>query len=117
MIWAGLVVRVGGARNAYILIIKIFLVGKSEDKKPLGRHRRRWKNSKMYITEIGCEDTDWINVAQEAVLTYLKHYPDIWLDRLRKTMEILSYDSQCSQQPSSDKSKAIPLHRRARCYI
>jgi hypothetical protein len=29
--------------------------------------RRRWKNSKMDITEIGFEGADWINLAQDKV--------------------------------------------------
>jgi hypothetical protein len=37
MRWAGHVVRMGEKRNAYRL-----LVGKPEEKRPLGRPRRRW---------------------------------------------------------------------------
>jgi len=41
-------------------------VGKSEGKKPLGRPRRRWEdNMKMYIQEVGCGGTDWIELAQD----------------------------------------------------
>jgi hypothetical protein len=35
--WAGLVARMGEKRNAYML-----LVGRPEEKRPLGRRRRRW---------------------------------------------------------------------------
>jgi hypothetical protein len=37
MRWAGHVARTGETRNAYMI-----LVGKSEEKRPLGRPRRRW---------------------------------------------------------------------------
>jgi len=41
------------------------LVGKPESKRPLGRLRRRWDdNIKMDFQEGGCEDVDWIELAQ-----------------------------------------------------
>jgi hypothetical protein len=41
------------------------LVGKLEGKRPLGRPRRRREdNIKMVLQEVGCEDRDWIDVAQ-----------------------------------------------------
>jgi hypothetical protein len=40
------------------------LVEKPEGKKPIGRTRRRWKdNIKMDL--LGCEDMDWIDLAQD----------------------------------------------------
>ena len=37
---------------------------KSEEKRPLGRHRSRWEdNIKMDLQEVGCEGMDWIDVA------------------------------------------------------
>jgi hypothetical protein len=40
------------------------LVGKPEGKRPLGRPRRRWLNNiKMYLTEIGWDGRDWIDLA------------------------------------------------------
>jgi hypothetical protein len=40
-------------------------VGKPEGKRPLGRPRRRWvDNIKMDLGEIGCDGTDWIELAQ-----------------------------------------------------
>jgi len=40
-------------------------VGKPEGKRPLGRPSRRWEdNIKMDLLEVGCEDMDWIDVAQ-----------------------------------------------------
>jgi hypothetical protein len=42
------------------------LVGKPEGKTPLRRPRHRWKdNIKMDLQEVGCEGTDWIDVAQD----------------------------------------------------
>jgi hypothetical protein len=41
-------------------------VGKPEGKGPLGRPRRRWvDNFKMDLREIGWNDMDWIDVAQD----------------------------------------------------
>ncbi|KAJ4426265.1 hypothetical protein ANN_27077 [Periplaneta americana] len=51
----------GESRNAYRL-----LVGRSEGKRPLGRPRRRWEdNIKMDLREVGYDDRDWINLAQD----------------------------------------------------
>jgi len=42
------------------------LVGNPEEKRPLGRPRRRWEdNIKMDLQEVGCEDMDWIDLAQD----------------------------------------------------
>jgi hypothetical protein len=39
-------------------------VGKTEEKGPLGKPRRRWvDNIKMDLTEIGWDDVDWIDLA------------------------------------------------------
>jgi len=41
------------------------LVRKAEGKRPLGRHRRRWKgNIRMDLREIGCGDVNWLHLAQ-----------------------------------------------------
>ncbi|KAJ4448244.1 hypothetical protein ANN_10258 [Periplaneta americana] len=59
--WAGHVARMGESRNAYRV-----LVGRPEVKRPLGRPRRRWEdNIKMDLREVGCDDRDWINLAQD----------------------------------------------------
>jgi hypothetical protein len=48
-------------RNAYRI-----LVGEPEEKSTLGRPRRRWvDNIKMDLREIGWDDMDWIDVAQD----------------------------------------------------
>jgi hypothetical protein len=42
------------------------LVGKPEGKRPLGRpRRRRVDNIKMDLREIGWDDVDWIDLAQD----------------------------------------------------
>jgi hypothetical protein len=46
-------------RNAYII-----LVGKSDGKRQLRRPRSRWEYNRMDLREIGCEDVEWIHLAQ-----------------------------------------------------
>ncbi|KAJ4431801.1 hypothetical protein ANN_20406 [Periplaneta americana] len=59
--WAGHVALMGESRNAYRV-----LVGRPEGKRPLGRPRRRWEdNIKMDLREVGYDDRDWINLAQD----------------------------------------------------
>ncbi|KAJ4444087.1 hypothetical protein ANN_05876 [Periplaneta americana] len=59
--WAEHVARMGESRNAYRV-----LVGRPEGKRPLGRPRRRWEdNIKMDLREVGYDDRDWINPAQD----------------------------------------------------
>ncbi|KAJ4449577.1 hypothetical protein ANN_00979 [Periplaneta americana] len=49
------------SRNAYRV-----LVGRPEGKRPLERRRRRWEdNIKMDLREVGYDDKDWINLAQD----------------------------------------------------
>jgi hypothetical protein len=38
------------------------LLGRSEEKRPLGRARHRWEDN---IQEVECEDMDWIELAQD----------------------------------------------------
>jgi hypothetical protein len=53
----------GEKRNAYRL-----LVGKPEEKRPLGRPRRRWvDNIKIDLLEIGWGGVDWIGLARALV--------------------------------------------------
>jgi len=59
--------EMGGACSAYGErrgVCKV-LVGKSEEKRPLGRPRSRWEgNIKMTLREVGCGGMDWIELAQ-----------------------------------------------------
>jgi hypothetical protein len=57
---AGHVARIGEGRGVYGI-----LVGRSEDKRPVGRPRRRWENNiKMDLREIGIDVANWIRLAQ-----------------------------------------------------
>jgi hypothetical protein len=58
---AELVARKDEKRNAYRI-----LVGKPEEKRPLGRPRGRWvDNIKMDLTEIERGGMDWIDLTQD----------------------------------------------------
>ena len=58
---AGHVARMEQFRNAYRV-----LVGKPENKIPLGRPRLRWEdNIKMDLREMGCDPRDWIALAED----------------------------------------------------
>jgi hypothetical protein len=51
----------GKRRGVYRL-----LVGKPEEKRPLGRPRHRWKDKiKLDLQEVGCGVTDWIELAHD----------------------------------------------------
>jgi hypothetical protein len=51
----------GDGRDVYRI-----LVGKPEEKRPLGRLRRRWEdNIKMNPQEEGCRGMNWIELAQD----------------------------------------------------
>jgi hypothetical protein len=66
MRWAGHVARMGEKRNVYRL-----LVGKPEEKRPLGRPRCSWiYNIKMDLIEIGLNVVDWIGLAQDRYNRY-----------------------------------------------
>ena len=61
MRWAGHVARMGQRRGLYRV-----LVWKPEEKRPLGRPRRRWEdNIKMNLQEVRCGGIDWIELAQD----------------------------------------------------
>ena len=60
MRWSRHVARMGKRRGIYRV-----LVGKPEEKRPLGRPRCRWKdNIKMDLQEVECGSTDWIELSQ-----------------------------------------------------
>jgi hypothetical protein len=59
MRWAGHVA--GMERGMYMV-----LMGKPEEKIPLGRPRRRWEdNITMDLQEVGCGGMEWIELAQD----------------------------------------------------
>jgi hypothetical protein len=61
MKWEGRVARMGQMRN-----VRNILLGRHEEKRPLGRHRRRWKgNIRMDLRETGWEGVDWIHLTQD----------------------------------------------------
>jgi hypothetical protein len=61
MRWAGRVARIGKKRNAERLLVR-----KPEEKRPLGRPRRRWEdNIRMDLGEVGWGDVDCIGLAQD----------------------------------------------------
>jgi hypothetical protein len=63
MRWAGHVACMGTGIGTYRV-----LVGRSERKRPLGRPRRRWEdNSKMDLREIGIDEANWSQLAQDRV--------------------------------------------------
>jgi hypothetical protein len=61
MRWVEHVARMGEKRNLYRLLVR-----KPEEKRPLGRPRRKWTDSiKMGLLEIGLGGMDWIGLAQD----------------------------------------------------
>ena len=61
MRWAGHVARMGEEWAVYR-----FLVGKPEERRPMGRSRRRWVNNiSLDLQEVGCGYMDWIELAQD----------------------------------------------------
>jgi hypothetical protein len=63
MRWAGHVARMREGRGVYRI-----LVGRPEDKRPLGRPKRKWEdNIKLDLREIRIDEANWIQVAQYRV--------------------------------------------------
>jgi len=61
MRWAGHVARMEEDRG-----VQRVLVGKPEEKRPLGRPRRRWQDDiKMGLQEVGGGRGDWMELAQD----------------------------------------------------
>jgi hypothetical protein len=47
---------------------------------PLGRRQRKWKGNGTYLNDLGCEDVDWIHLAQ--VVSSLLYSLSYWQRRL-----------------------------------
>jgi hypothetical protein len=61
MRWAGHVACMVEGRGVYRV-----LVGRPEVKRPLGRPRRRWEvNIKLHLREIGTDEANWLQLAQD----------------------------------------------------
>jgi hypothetical protein len=61
MRWAGHVACMGEEKKVYMV-----LVGKPEEKRPLGRPRRRWEDgNRIDLRETGLGGVDWIRQAQD----------------------------------------------------
>jgi len=54
------VARMGEKKGAYRA-----LVGKPEGKRPLGRHRHRWKVNIKWICKTSDEDMNWVELAHD----------------------------------------------------
>jgi hypothetical protein len=62
MRWARYGAHTGEGRDVYRV-----LVGKPEEKRPLGRTRHRWEdNIKIDFQEMGCRHMDWLELAQDS---------------------------------------------------
>jgi hypothetical protein len=78
--WAGHVARKGEGRDVYRV-----LVGRSEGKRPLGRPRRRWQdNIKMDLREIGIDEENCIQLAQESPVAGLCEHGNEPLGSIRR---------------------------------
>jgi hypothetical protein len=63
MRWAGHVARRGEGRAVYRVLVE-----RPEGKRPLGRPRRRWEdNIKLGLREMGIDEANWIQLAQDRV--------------------------------------------------
>ncbi|KAJ4443283.1 hypothetical protein ANN_04951 [Periplaneta americana] len=94
--WAEHVARMGESRNAYRV-----LVGRPEGKRPLGRPRRRWEdNIKMDLREVGYDDREWINLAQDR---------DQWRAYVRAAMNLrITVHLTAESRPTSHSTECAP---------
>jgi len=75
MRWAGHIARAVERRGVYSV-----LVGKPEEKRPLGSPRHRWDdNIKMHLQEVECGGMDWIDQVQDS---------DRWLALVNAVMNL-----------------------------
>jgi hypothetical protein len=68
MRWAGHVARMEEGRGREWRGVYRILVESPEGKRPLGRPRRRWEyNIKMDLRDIGINEANWLQLAQDTV--------------------------------------------------
>jgi len=61
MRYAGHVARMGEGRGVYRVLVR-----RPEERRPLGRPRRRWEdNIRTDLREVGCGCVDWMELAQD----------------------------------------------------
>ncbi|KAJ4438523.1 hypothetical protein ANN_14468 [Periplaneta americana] len=85
---AGHVARMGESRNAYRVLVR-----RPEGKRPLGRPRCRWEdNIKMDLREVGYDDREWINLAQDR---------NQWRAYVRATMNLRSHLRDTGRRPTN----------------
>ena len=61
MRYAGHVARMGEGRGVYRVLVR-----RPEERRPLGRPRRRWEdNIRTDLREVGCGCVDWLELAQD----------------------------------------------------
>jgi hypothetical protein len=91
----GHVARIGEKRNAYRL-----LVGKPDERRPLGRPRHRWvDNIRMDLVDVRWGDVDWIGLAQDrgrwravvnSVLSFRVPYTAVKVSSVQTTRDLSS---------------------------
>jgi len=78
------------ARMGEDTVVHRVLVGKPEERRPLGRPRRRWEdNIKMDLQEVGGGRGDWMELAQD-----MGHTVAQLVEALRNKPEGRGFDSQ-----------------------
>ncbi|KAJ4429771.1 hypothetical protein ANN_21975 [Periplaneta americana] len=101
--WAGHVEHMGESRNACRV-----LVGRPEGKRRLWRPRRRWEdNIKMDLREVGCDDREWINLAQDRDQwrAYVRAAMNLRVLTGRKSVYGLQFGKQCREWRKSERQK------------